>query len=119
MSIGPRRDQSPHYSPPRSVALIGASRREGTIGNLLLNNLRDSGFQGPLLGIHPEAEMIQGVALSILEQCARTDRSSGHCAARRAGSGRNHRAREGRVARWWSAPVSLRRVRRVGACSSD
>ena len=47
---------------PRSVALIGASRREGTIGNLLLNNLRDSGFQGPLLGIHPEAEMIQGVA---------------------------------------------------------
>ncbi|MEZ5119888.1 MAG: GNAT family N-acetyltransferase, partial [Candidatus Nanopelagicales bacterium] len=46
---------------PRSVALIGASRREGTIGNLLLNNLRRASFQGPLLGIHPEAEMIAGV----------------------------------------------------------
>jgi acyl-CoA synthetase (NDP forming)/RimJ/RimL family protein N-acetyltransferase len=46
---------------PRSVAVIGASRREGTIGNLLLRNLRHAGFTGPILGIHPEAEMIAGV----------------------------------------------------------
>lgn len=46
---------------PRSVALIGASRREGTVGNVLLRNLRQAGFSGPLVGIHPEAEMIDGV----------------------------------------------------------
>jgi len=46
---------------PRSVALIGVSRREGTVGNALLQNLRRAGFTGPLVGVHPEAEMIDGV----------------------------------------------------------
>ncbi len=46
---------------PRSVALMGASRREGTVGHALLQNLRRADFTGPLVGIHPEAEMIDGV----------------------------------------------------------
>ncbi|MEZ5186143.1 MAG: GNAT family N-acetyltransferase [Candidatus Nanopelagicales bacterium] len=46
---------------PRSVALVGVSRREGTVGNALLHNLKTAGFTGPLVGIHPDAEMISGI----------------------------------------------------------
>ena len=47
---------------PRGVALVGASRREGTVGNVLLQNLRDAEFTGPLVGIHQEVDEIAGVA---------------------------------------------------------
>lgn len=46
---------------PRGVVLIGASRREGSIGNLLLRNLRDGGYEGPLYAIHPQAQEIETV----------------------------------------------------------
>lgn len=46
---------------PRAVALVGASRREGSIGNTLLHNLRKSHFSGPLLAVHPEVDEIAGV----------------------------------------------------------
>jgi acyl-CoA synthetase (NDP forming)/RimJ/RimL family protein N-acetyltransferase len=46
---------------PRAVALVGASRREGTIGNTLLHNLRRAQFTGPLLAVHPEVDEIAGV----------------------------------------------------------
>ncbi|HQR79847.1 MAG TPA: GNAT family N-acetyltransferase [Actinomycetota bacterium] len=46
---------------PRSVALMGASRREGTVGNVLLHNLRDARFTGSLVAIHAEADSIAGV----------------------------------------------------------
>lgn len=49
---------------PTSVAVIGASRREGTIGNALLRNLRDGGFPGRLYAVNTDtkAEAIDGVA---------------------------------------------------------
>jgi acetyl coenzyme A synthetase (ADP forming)-like protein len=46
---------------PKSVALIGASRRPGTIGHALLANLRRDGFAGPLYPVNPEAAEIDGV----------------------------------------------------------
>ncbi len=48
---------------PSSVALIGASRREGTIGNALLRNLRDGGFPGRLYAVNTDtkADEIEGV----------------------------------------------------------
>ena len=48
---------------PSSVAVIGASRREGTIGNALLRNLRDGGFPGRLYAVNTdtEADEIEGV----------------------------------------------------------
>lgn len=48
---------------PSSVAVIGASRREGTIGNALLRNLRDGGFQGDLYAVNADtrADEIDGV----------------------------------------------------------
>jgi acetate---CoA ligase (ADP-forming) len=44
---------------PRSVALVGASTRAGTIGAALLTNLRSAGFRGPVYPVHPEANEIQ------------------------------------------------------------
>ncbi|MEU4194316.1 GNAT family N-acetyltransferase [Kribbella sp. NPDC026611] len=48
---------------PASVAVIGASRREGTIGNALLRNLRDGGFPGRLYAVNTDtkADEIEGV----------------------------------------------------------
>ncbi|TWD84124.1 acyl-CoA synthetase (NDP forming) [Kribbella amoyensis] len=47
---------------PASVAVIGASRREGTIGNALLRNLRD-GFPGRLYAVNADtkADELEGV----------------------------------------------------------
>jgi acetyl coenzyme A synthetase (ADP forming)-like protein len=46
---------------PRSVALVGASRRPGTIGHSLLANLRKGGFKGPIFPVNPETEEIDGL----------------------------------------------------------
>jgi acetyl coenzyme A synthetase (ADP forming)-like protein len=43
---------------PRSVAVIGASRRPGTIGHELVRNLVRSGFQGPVYPVNPTAASI-------------------------------------------------------------
>jgi acyl-CoA synthetase (NDP forming)/RimJ/RimL family protein N-acetyltransferase len=46
---------------PSSVVVIGASRREGTIGHQLLSDLIDAGFTGRLEVVHPEADAVLGV----------------------------------------------------------
>jgi acetyl coenzyme A synthetase (ADP forming)-like protein len=46
---------------PRSVAVLGASRREGTIGRAIVANLRRCGFGGPIYPINPEAAEIEGL----------------------------------------------------------
>jgi acetyl coenzyme A synthetase (ADP forming)-like protein len=46
---------------PGSIAVVGASRREGTIGHQLLRNLVVGGFRGPLYAINPTADEIAGV----------------------------------------------------------
>ncbi len=48
---------------PSSVAVIGASRREGTIGNALLRNLNDSGFTGSVYAVNSDGDSspIEGV----------------------------------------------------------
>jgi acyl-CoA synthetase (NDP forming)/RimJ/RimL family protein N-acetyltransferase len=46
---------------PRSVVLVGASRRPGTVGHRLLLDLLDGGFTGPLHVVHPEADEVLGV----------------------------------------------------------
>jgi acyl-CoA synthetase (NDP forming)/RimJ/RimL family protein N-acetyltransferase len=46
---------------PRSVAVVGASRREGSIGRTVLLNIRDAGFAGQLFAVNPHAEEIGGV----------------------------------------------------------
>jgi acetyl coenzyme A synthetase (ADP forming)-like protein len=46
---------------PRSIAVIGASRRPGQLGREIVHNLRETGFTGPLYAINPNAPDIDGV----------------------------------------------------------
>jgi len=46
---------------PRSVAVVGASRRPGTVGNGLVANLKGYGFHGPIYPVNPRATEIAGL----------------------------------------------------------
>lgn len=46
---------------PRSVAVIGASRRRDSIGEAILRNLIDQGFQGPVYPINPNAAYVHSI----------------------------------------------------------
>ena len=46
---------------PRSIAVIGASRRPGQLGREILHNLRASGFTGAVYPVNPNAAEIDGV----------------------------------------------------------
>jgi len=46
---------------PSSVALIGASREAGSIGSVIARNLFRSGFDGPILPVHPHHQSVEGV----------------------------------------------------------
>src|SRR3546814_6036534 len=46
---------------PRSIALIGGSRRSGSLGAVLARNLFKGGFDGPILPVHPRHESLEGV----------------------------------------------------------
>ncbi|MFN8825885.1 MAG: acetate--CoA ligase family protein [Planctomycetota bacterium] len=46
---------------PRSVAVIGASRRPGSIGRQVVANLIQGGFQGPVYPVNPKAEVVLSV----------------------------------------------------------
>ncbi len=46
---------------PRSVAVIGASGRRGTIGAEILHNLLHAGFNGPVYPVNPTAIAVQSV----------------------------------------------------------
>ena len=46
---------------PRGVAVLGASRRRGTIGGELFHNLLAYGFAGPVYPVNPEADVVQSV----------------------------------------------------------
>lgn len=43
---------------PEAVAVIGASAEEGKIGNSVMKNLIDGGYEGALYPIHPKADVI-------------------------------------------------------------
>ena len=46
---------------PKSVALIGASKRPGSVGALVARNLFRSGFDGPIMPVNPNHRAIEGV----------------------------------------------------------
>jgi acetyl coenzyme A synthetase (ADP forming)-like protein len=47
---------------PKSVAVIGASRRRDSIGGAILHNLLEQEFQGPVYPVNPSADHVQAVA---------------------------------------------------------
>lgn len=46
---------------PRSVAVIGASNNPFSIGNIVIRNLLDYGFQGPIFPINPKSSHIHSL----------------------------------------------------------
>jgi acetyl coenzyme A synthetase (ADP forming)-like protein len=46
---------------PRSVAVVGASARAGSIGAALIRNVHRCGFRGPVYPVHPSASEIEGL----------------------------------------------------------
>ena len=46
---------------PRSVAVIGASERPGSVGSALMRNLTQLGFGGPILPVNPRAAAVHGI----------------------------------------------------------
>jgi len=46
---------------PRSVAVVGASRRRDAIGGAILHNLLEQGFQGPVYPVNPSSTHVQSV----------------------------------------------------------
>ena len=45
---------------PKSVAVIGASATQGKSGNVVLRNIRDNGFEGPVYPVNPRGGTIEG-----------------------------------------------------------
>ncbi len=54
---------------PRSVAVIGASTKELSIGNRIIRNLQDFGYTGSIHAINPKGEEVRGLRphISILD----------------------------------------------------
>src|SRR5689334_16506190 len=46
---------------PRSVAIVGASPRENTLGNNVVVNLRRFGYAGQIMPVHPSAAEVAGL----------------------------------------------------------
>ena len=46
---------------PRSVAVVGASRQEGSVGKRILMNIMESGFNGSIYPINPKANELCGL----------------------------------------------------------
>lgn len=43
---------------PRSVAVVGASRRPGSVGQAVLLKIRQGGFTGPVWAVNPYADTV-------------------------------------------------------------
>ena len=54
------RDLSPLLN-PRGIAVVGASPRAGSAGRLVLENLLDLAYSGPLYAVHPKHREVMGV----------------------------------------------------------
>jgi acyl-CoA synthetase (NDP forming) len=50
-----------HVFQPGSVAVIGASRRQGTVGRSILHNIVSGGYQGKVYAVNPHAVHMEGV----------------------------------------------------------
>ncbi|WP_417805481.1 bifunctional acetate--CoA ligase family protein/GNAT family N-acetyltransferase [Thalassospira lucentensis] len=50
-----------HLFKPKSVAVIGASNRPQSVGQVMMRNLLAGGFKGPIMPVNPHSESIGGV----------------------------------------------------------
>lgn len=47
---------------PNAVAVVGASPKPGSVGGVILNNIKAGGFQRPIYVVHPTATTVHGFA---------------------------------------------------------
>jgi len=64
---------------PTTVAVVGASRRSGSIGRRILDSIVSGGFAGLVYPINPNASEIDGPALLCLGGRRATRHRSRHC----------------------------------------
>ena len=50
-----------HVLTPASVAVIGAGRRPGSVGRVILHNIVTGGFSGPVYAVNPAVTELEGV----------------------------------------------------------
>jgi len=55
------KDNLNYFYEPKSIALIGASVKELSIGNIIIKNLVHYGFTGPIYPINPKVDEIRGI----------------------------------------------------------
>jgi len=55
-------DSLASFTRPKSIAVIGASRMPGKVGNSVLKNLVESGFGGSIYPVNPREEIIEGLS---------------------------------------------------------
>ena len=62
---------------PKSIAVVGASTRKGTIGYVMLNNLIRNNYRGKIYPVNPKADNIDGIKCyhSIAELPERADQA--------------------------------------------
>ena len=85
---------------PQTVALIGATPRPGSVGAVVVRNLRRAGFAGELMLVNPHRQAIDG--LTVHPECSKSAESAGprgHHHAGRDGSASDRRAWGARHAR--------------------
>src|ERR1035438_9538660 len=46
---------------PKSVAVIGASNRPGSVGSVVMRNLLEGGFAGPVMPVNPTSQAVHGM----------------------------------------------------------
>ena len=93
---------------PRTVAVIGASARRGSIGGELFRNVLEADFQGAAFPVNRKGEPVAGVkAYATIEEIPERDRP------RRRLPSRRHRARRRRVGAAQGRARALRHLRRL------
>ena len=55
MSVGVTGSKLDGIFYPKSIAVVGASTRQGTVGNDIFRNLLFNGFNGPVYPINPKS----------------------------------------------------------------
>ena len=101
---------------PRSVAVVGASRRRGTIGGEVLHNLLAAEFNGPVYAVNDQCDVVQSLpayrAIGDIPGTRRPRRDRCSC---RSGRGRRPRVCCGRRTCAARDLLRIRRGRRGGS----
>ncbi|MFP4001459.1 MAG: acetate--CoA ligase family protein [Candidatus Natronoplasma sp.] len=58
--MAPKNDDLEGLFDPESIAVIGASRKEGKIGYTLLKNIKESGYKGEVYPVNPKGREVLG-----------------------------------------------------------